>query len=152
MRLSVALGCMQAVKKGGANADLAALGMTAAEIELLTSDNVWMGTDRQTVMRCLESTIFGTADVLGLPRIEISAEFLAAHIYMYVSPVNYMAACSWSGRTASVDKSSSREFDPVTASELHAYLVRLCDADGVEEFRHQFEKQVAAKIKKAVEV
>ncbi|AXL15486.1 external scaffolding protein [Microviridae sp.] len=147
MRLTVAIGVMR-LMYSEIDKHMATLGFQPAEVELLTGDHPWIGSDRQNVMRLLESATFSTMDHLGLPRIEVCAEFLAANIFVFVSPTNYMSACAWSARTQSVDKSSAREFDPITAQELHAYLVQLMDTDA-NAFSYSFQKSVAAKIKAA---
>jgi len=146
MRLSVALGIMRALKLGTANSDLQALGLANSDVNLLTGQQTWMGEDRLQAMRSLDATIYGTIDKMGLPRFEMSAEWIATHIYVYVRPENYHQACAWSARTKSVDDDTGQTSDPVTAAELHRYLVRLNDDGGGEEFRYQFDKKVSAKV------
>mgnify|MGYP000037760974 CR=1 FL=1 len=144
MRMSVAFGAMAAVKAGGQNNDLSQLGMTPTEQEKLTGNEIWLGEDRTNMVRCLEATIYHTADAMGLPRFDVPAEWLAAHIYMYVNPRNYFQACSWMQRGASVDSEDPKE--AVTPYKLFRYLVMLCDDANGEEFVHRFEKSVRKKV------
>lgn len=150
MRLSIALGCMQILKEGAANNDMTAFGLTQSDFDLLTSDQMWTSEDRVQVKNCLEAVQYGVLTMQGVPPIELCAEYIAASIFMFVSPINYMAACAWSHRTRSVDEASKREFDPVTPGELHNFLVRMHDADGAEDFKWKFEKSTAAAAARSV--
>ena len=95
LRLESALGTMRIFEQGGTALSQEVLGITAEDQELFTGKSPWLGTDRARVMRVLDSYVFGTLDVAGLPRFEVPAEFLACVILIFVDPINYFPCCSW---------------------------------------------------------
>src|SRR5437667_11289747 len=59
----------------------------------LTSNKVWIATDRSRARRCVEACVYGTLDFVGYPRFPAPVEFIAAVIAYYVHPVNIQTAC-----------------------------------------------------------
>ena len=80
-----------------------ALGCTDSDWKVVTGMKPWKGAQRPQVKRLLEALIYGTIDVLGLPRFRVPAELVAATVALYVKPVNYMAACEWIGNQKSAE-------------------------------------------------
>ena len=77
----------------------------------------------------MDSVLFGALDVLGLPRFELPAEYIAAWIALLVSPVNYETACVWYHGAQPVENlAETPEIAPIaegiTARQLFA-LVQL---------------------------
>src|SRR5439155_21086822 len=63
------------------------------DFDFLTSNKVWIGTDRSRARRCVEACVYGTLDFVGYPRFPAPVEFIAAVIAYYVHPVNIQTAC-----------------------------------------------------------
>src|SRR5690625_3789299 len=71
----------------------AVLDVTDDEFDVLTTNKVWIATDRPRPRRCVEARVYGTLDFVGYPRFPAPAEFIAAVIAYYVHPVNTQTAC-----------------------------------------------------------
>src|SRR2546430_1650424 len=68
-----------------ASADLE---VTEDDFDFLTSNKVWIATDRSRARRCVEACVYGTLDFVGYPRFPAPVECIAAVIAYYVHPVN----------------------------------------------------------------
>src|SRR5258708_37128567 len=66
---------------------------TEDDFDFLTSNKVWIATDRSRARRCVEACVYGTLDFVGYPRFPAPVEFIAAVIAYYVHPVNIQTAC-----------------------------------------------------------
>src|SRR5437660_1133112 len=71
----------------------AVLDLTEDDFDFLTSNKVWIATDRSRARRCVEACVYGTLDCVGYPRFPAPVEFIAAVIAYYVHPVNIQTAC-----------------------------------------------------------
>src|SRR5436305_7867881 len=71
----------------------AVLDLTEDDVDFLTSNKVWIATDRSRARRCVEACVYGTLDFVGYPRFPAPVEFIAAVIAYYVHPVNIQTAC-----------------------------------------------------------
>src|SRR5438270_5023918 len=71
----------------------AVLDLTEDDFDFLTSNKVWIATDRSRARRCVEACVYGTQDFVGYPRFPAPVEFIAAVIAYYVHPVNIQTAC-----------------------------------------------------------
>src|SRR5439155_10788208 len=69
------------------------LDLTEDDFDFLTSNKVWIATDRSRARRCVEACVYGTLDFVGYPRFPAPVEFIAAVIAYYVHPVNIQTAC-----------------------------------------------------------
>src|SRR5438132_425036 len=65
----------------------AVLDLTEDDFDFLTSNKVWIATDRSRAHRCVEACVYGTLDFVGYPRFPAPVEFIAAVIAYYVHPV-----------------------------------------------------------------
>src|SRR5437870_5502509 len=65
----------------------AVLDLTVDDFDFLTSNKVWIATDRSRARRCVEACVYGTLDFVGYPRFPAPVEFIAAVIGYYVHPV-----------------------------------------------------------------
>src|SRR5207302_329899 len=65
----------------------AVLDLTEHDFDFLTSNKVWIATDRSRARRCVEACVYGTLDFVGYPRFPAPVEFIAAVIAYYVHPV-----------------------------------------------------------------
>lgn len=100
LSLSTVRGALSVISNGNVIDAAQSCGCTESDWKLLTGSKVWIGVDRPRVKRLLDSLIYGVVDTLGLPRFELPAEYAAACIAMFVSPINYFPACSWVGTYA----------------------------------------------------
>src|SRR5258705_249196 len=71
----------------------AVLDLTEDDFDFLTSNKVWIATDRSRARRCVEACVYVTLDFVGYPRFPAPVEFIAAFIAYYVHPVNIQTAC-----------------------------------------------------------
>src|SRR5437762_12195763 len=63
------------------------------DVDVLTSNKVWIATVRSRARRCVEACVDGTLDVVGYPRFPAPVGVIAAVIAYYVHPVNIQTAC-----------------------------------------------------------
>src|SRR5258707_326665 len=70
----------------------AVLDLTEDDFDFLTSNKVWIATDRSRARRCVEACVYGTLDFVGYRRFPAPVEFIAAVIAYYVHPVNILTA------------------------------------------------------------
>src|SRR5215203_3509743 len=87
----------------------AVLDLTEDDFDFLTSNKVWIATDRSRARRCVEACVYGTLDFVGYPRFPAPVEFIAAVFAYYVHPVNIING---------VER-------PVKAAELFAFTLRV---------------------------
>src|SRR5712672_2021676 len=66
--------------------------LTEDDFDFLTSNKVWIATDRSRARRCVEACVYGTLDFVGYPRFPAPVEFIAAVIAYYVHAVNIQTA------------------------------------------------------------
>src|SRR5262249_29824720 len=71
----------------------AVLDLTEDDFDFLTSNKVWIATDRSRARRCVEACVYGTLDLVGSPRFPATVEFIGVVIAYYVHPVTIQAAC-----------------------------------------------------------
>src|SRR5260370_39748723 len=70
----------------------AVLDLTEDDFAFLSSNTVWIATDRSRARRCVEACVYGTLDFEGYPRSPAPLESIAAVIAYYVPPVNIQTA------------------------------------------------------------
>src|SRR5437870_11603818 len=71
----------------------AVLDLTEEDFDFLTSNKVWIATDRSRARRCVEACAYGTLDCVGYPRFPAPGEFIAAVIAYSAHPVNVQSGC-----------------------------------------------------------
>lgn len=123
---SVARNCMTLIKDGGVNDAFESLGINPEDFDLVCSNVPFVGVDRNRVTSVLTSLIWGTLDVVGLPRIEVPTEFIASVLCVFVSAGNLAVACRFmeSGSPAE-DLAAGGSLEPVTADQLFALCCQL---------------------------
>src|SRR6056300_1915277 len=62
----------------------AVLDLTEDDFDFLTSNKVWIATDRSRARRCVEACVYGTLDFVGYPRFPAPVEFIAAVIVFFL--------------------------------------------------------------------
>ena len=132
LSLNTAIGAMMIIAKGGPLMAIQKLGVTEEDFTLMTGDTVWTADIRPPIRRALEVCIYGVVDMIGLPRFELPAEYIAAIISTFVAPVNYFPACTWlAGGLSNEDIIQGRDaeavmgFEKVTPQLLFALVVEL---------------------------
>src|SRR5688500_6083122 len=71
----------------------AVLDLTEDGFDFLTSNEVWIATERSLACRCVEACVYRTLDFVGYPRFSAPVEFIAAVIAYSVPPVTIQTAC-----------------------------------------------------------
>src|SRR5260370_11782994 len=71
----------------------AVLDLTEDDFDFLTSNKVWIPTDRSRARRCVEACVYGTLDFVAYPRFPPPVMFFAAFIPYYLHPPTIQPAC-----------------------------------------------------------
>src|SRR5947199_8193835 len=66
----------------------AVLDLTEEDVDFLTSNKVWIATDRSRAGRCVETCVYGRLNCGGYPRFPATVEFLASVSAYYVHAVH----------------------------------------------------------------
>src|SRR5207244_2722219 len=103
----------------------AVLDLTEDDLDFLTSNKVWIATDRSRARRCVEACVYGTLDFVGYPRFPAPVEFIAAVIAYYVHPVNIQTACLIMEGAEFTENIINGVERPVKAAELFAFTLRV---------------------------
>ncbi len=123
---TVAKNCMQLIKDGAVNDAFEALGINPEDFDLVCSNHPYVGADRARVTSVLNSLIWGTLDVVGLPRIEVPVEFIAGVLCVFVSAGNLAVACRFMETSYPAEEvAAGGSVDPVSASQLFALCCQL---------------------------
>src|SRR5450631_2018903 len=97
------------------------LDLTEDDFDFLTSNKVWIATDRSRARRC----VYATLDFVGYPRFSSPVEFTAAVIAYYVHPVNIQTACLIMEGAEFTENIINGVERPVKAAELFAFTLRV---------------------------
>src|SRR5450631_4037142 len=103
----------------------AVLDLNEDDFDFLTSNKVWIATDRSRARRCVEACVYGTLDFVGYPRFPAPVEFIAAVIAYYVHPVNIQTACLIMEGAEFTENIINGVERPVKAAELFAFTLRV---------------------------
>src|SRR5207237_6852666 len=66
----------------------AVLDLTEDDFDFLTSNKVWIATDRSRARRCVEACVYGTLDFVGYTRFPAPVVFITAVIAYFFYSVN----------------------------------------------------------------
>lgn len=158
LNYSAALATMQAISEY-TSADFEQLGILPADYKLAASDKPWIRDNRRKVVTVLDALLFGTLDVMGLPRIAVPSEYVAAIVSTFVAPSNRMTACLWLAEqrmtgAKAMDLASrgaeAAETDPTAGSQLFALVCLLSDNDSSNEVRQKYLAKMTDRVRKAV--
>src|SRR5258705_11793563 len=103
----------------------AVLNLTEDDFDFLTSNKVWIATDRSRARPCVEACVYGTLDFVGYPRFPAPVAFIAAVIAYYVHPVNIQTACPIMEAAEFTENIINSVERPVKAAELFALTLRV---------------------------
>src|SRR5437870_5610939 len=74
----------------------AVLDLTEDDFDFLTSNKVWIATDRSRARRCVEACVYGTLDLVGyLPFLVLVRFFAAAILIMFIPSTFKRPVSSW---------------------------------------------------------
>src|SRR5260370_38028474 len=107
----------------------AVLDLTEDDFDFLTSNQVWIATDRSRAGRCVEACVYGTLDFVGYPRFPAPVGFIASVIAYYVHPVNIQTACLIMGGAEFTENLINGVERPVNAAEFFAFPLRVRAGD-----------------------
>lgn len=109
--------------------------------QFLVQDVPWTKFDQGAVQQVISTVVYAAVDQLGLARMQIPAELVAAAIVEFVHPVNWMAASAAMqvSEAASVEKG---EYAPCAPSKIFALCLK------VQESLDEIESAVERAIKK----
>ena len=94
---------LRVVKAGRYQQMLEMQGIPKTVWSVALGSDIWLPQDRQNVRQVFDSLLFGTLDVLGLPRVELPAEYIAAFVCIFADPVNWQTACTWYQNANTID-------------------------------------------------
>src|SRR5207249_5000027 len=103
----------------------AVLDLTEDVFDFLTSNKVWIATDRSRARRCVAGCADGTLAFLGCPSIPTPVEFIAASMAYYVHPINIQTACLIMEGAEFTENIINGVERPVKAAELFAFTLRV---------------------------
>lgn len=90
-----AMGSLQIIKEYASASAAIAAGMNETSYKQLVKGAPWTAPERAAIRDSLERMCHTSIDLLGLPRFELPAEYVATVIAVFVHPVNIAVACSW---------------------------------------------------------
>src|SRR5437899_7452756 len=124
----------------------AVLDLTEDDFDFLTSNKVWIATDRSRARRCVEACVYGTLDFVGYPRFPAPVEFIAAVIAYYVHPVNIQTACLIMEGAEFTENIINGVERPVKAAELFAFTLRVRAGRSEERFSRNAETDLVCRL------
>lgn len=139
------------------SADFETLGVTPEDYALAASQNLWLNQHRPRVERVMEALLYGTTDLLGIGRIELPAEYIAAVVSTFIAPGNRRTACTWlserklSGTAANqlATGLASVQMSPASSQQLFALVIALSETDASTEARKNFTTRIDSRLRAA---
>jgi len=152
MQYKVARGAMAMIAAQAENGSLDSLGVTREDFKKLTSNLPWLASDRARMTQVFFSMMSSTQDVVGVQRIQLPAEYIAAGIALFVAPVNVHGACVFGSRGAKPAEEMGRmaTTEAVTADRLFALVMQLYSSQR-QSARALFEKNTTIALDRAME-
>lgn len=141
-------------------ADYDALGINAQDFELVNDGMPWDFSNKHRVIATLNALIHGTVQILGLPKIVVPAEYIAALIVACVDPANRMLACTFiagerqvgpGALEGSARASSTSQIDPTSADQLFALVCLLSANEHANSARRAMQLKLGLAVQKAAE-
>jgi len=110
------------------------------DIEFLRGDRLWLAHDRNRARRGIEAFAFTALDIVGLPRISLPAEFVAAVIALHVHPTNFQVASAIMDGVEWTEDILAGVQSPLKASVIFAMVLKI--HSGQKEFIDAKQKKV----------
>lgn len=149
VRFETAQNCLRLIARGAVTDAFLSLGVSKDDFQRVCSAEAWIGTDRPRVTAVLNALMHGSCDVLGLPRIEVPAEFRAAVLCAFVHGGNLMVACNWLETGATAEDVAGGSMAPVRSRELFALCCMLEGESGPA--RAAWEKRTGIAVRQATQ-
>src|SRR5439155_20215622 len=103
----------------------AVLDLTEDDFDFLTSNKVWLATDRSRARRRVAACVYGTLDLVGYPRFLAPVELIASVIAYYVHPVNIQTSCFLMEGAEFTEKFINGVERPVKDNAFFAFTLRV---------------------------
>src|SRR4051812_21573131 len=103
----------------------AVLDLTEDDFDFLTSNKVWIATDRSRARRCVEACVYGTLDFVGYPALTAAVQFIAARIAYDFHPVDIQSDYLIMEGAEFTENIINRIKRPVKAGDLLAFTFRV---------------------------
>lgn len=140
-------------------ADFDVLGITQENFELLSQRDTWRREQLHIIIRTFNSVLFGTLEIMGLPKLVVPSEYVAAHITSIVAPENHMHCCillAMERQTGvgalelAARQASPSQYDPTSADHLFALVCLLQDTDESNYARTRFRQRLGLRVEEAL--
>lgn len=138
--------------------DFDVLGITQEQFEKVSGPLPWRREEMNLVMRTMNAILFGSLEIMAVPKIVVPSEFVAAHIVALVHPGNRMVACIWMAQERQTGVGAlelaarqdvSSVYDPTSADKLFALVCLLSDTSHANTARDQFRHRLGLRIEDA---
>src|SRR5262245_38848488 len=103
----------------------AVLDLTEDDFDFLTSNKVWIATDRSRARRCVEACVYGTLDFVGYPRFPAPGAYIAPVISYYLPAGHTRSTCLIMEGSEFMEIIINGVDGPVKAAELFALTLRV---------------------------
>jgi hypothetical protein len=141
-------------------ADFDTLGISEQDFLLVSGPAVWQRNHIPVVLRTLNALLFGTLEVMAMPKITVPTEFVAAIVASFVHPANRQIACIWlaterlAGFAAAelASKAQLGEIEPVSYDQLFALTLLLSDTQESTAARQAFQRRMNLAFNQAMEI
>lgn len=140
--------------------DFDVLGITQEQFEKVSGPTPWRREEMNLVIRTMNAILFGSLEIMAVPKITVPSEFIAAHIVALIHPGNRMVACIWMAQerqtgVGAMDLAARQDgasvYDPTSADQLFALVCQLSDSSYANTAREQFRERLGLKIEAAEE-
>lgn len=139
-------------------ADFDTLGITEENFETTASQQPWRREQRTIIIRTLNAILFGSLEIMAIPKLIVPAEFVAAHVATIVAPANRMVACVWLAQERQTGvgalelaarQVTPSQYDPCSADHLFALVCLLSDTEESNFARDRFRTRLGLRINEA---
>jgi hypothetical protein len=138
-------------------ADFDALGITESDFEIASGNAPWRRDQLIRVMRTLNALVYGSLEVLALPKIRVPSEYVAAIVASFVHPSNRMIACTWlamekqtgAGAMDMSSRNTTQEIEHASAEQLFSLVIALSDTEASTDARKSFRKRLGLAVEEA---
>ena len=100
-------------------------GVLLEDLQLISQPQLWgLAGDKIRITTTLQAMVYGSLEIMGIPRIEVPAEYIAGWICAIVAPINRMSACAMFDRPRPAEALATGEegVEGITGSQLFALV------------------------------
>jgi len=155
LRLATCDACFHAIINGGVTEASYSLGCSEDVYLLLTGSKPWTVDEKFQVVNQLNALFTGTLQKLGLGEImEVSSEYAASVIAIFVHPVNWFSACCWIGKTQANEDLANlgnkpekiTQLEYTTPKKLYALIIEIKATKRLDLLGREFVKKTRKQI------